>query len=106
MKTLHTTSSFFSGETRPEYPGCVRPIITLKRADSKLTVRQNPLADRVGGPAPPLRCKLLLRRSLLPSSPPRKENAHSERERRSRESRCHGGPAHPIHFQERKCSCP
>src|SRR5207253_6403534 len=51
MKTLHTPFSFFSGETRPEYPGCVRPIITLKRADSKLTARQKPFADKVGGPA-------------------------------------------------------
>src|SRR5882762_3539991 len=50
MKTLHASFSFFTGETRPEYPGCVRPIISLMRADSKLSARQKRYRGRKWGP--------------------------------------------------------
>src|SRR6266481_3359458 len=35
LKTLHAPFSFFTGEPCPEYPGFMRPIISLTRADSK-----------------------------------------------------------------------
>src|SRR3989440_2867194 len=82
---VQTCAFFFQAEDG------IRDLIVTGVQTCALPISGNP--DSRNCPPPPLRCKLLLRRSLLPSSPPRKESGHSERERRSRESRCHGGPA-------------